>query len=392
MLSLLLLNLFTAALGDTHDAESCTASGNLRTHRSLKTKPGPESSGPCPGPGDPNAVVARHSYDFTFADGTRVTGTSELNVVTVTVDGSTFDMHISCSDPFTDGYGTKGGPVEGVNPELVDWQIWKYRDVGSESCYMEKTCADLYPTANPSWAPIVSSRPTRFVSCQACDDPNAVVARHSYDFTFADGTRVTGTSEPNVVTVTVDGSTFDMHISCSDPFTDGYGTKGGPAEGVNPAIIDYHIWKYKDAGKASCYVEKSCAQTFPVPPEPIECRAPGDPNAVVARHSYDFTFADGTRVTGTSEPNVVTVTVDGSTFDMHISCSDPFTDGYGTKGGPVEGVNPELVDWQIWKYRDVGSESCYLDKTCADLYPTANPTASPTASPTANPTANPTAL
>ena len=78
-------------------------------------------------------------------------------------------------------------------------------------------------------------------------------------------------------------------------------------------------------------------------PDSIGCPAPGDSNAVDAEHSYDFYFADGTHLTGTSEHNVVEVTVDGKTFNLHISCSDPFPDGYGMKGGPVEGDNPPVV-------------------------------------------------
>ena len=35
---------------------------------------------------------------------------------------------------------------------------------------------------------------------------------------------------------------------------------------------------------------------------------------------------------------------DDPAFEMHLSCSDPFTGGWGQSGGPVEGVD---VNWQI---------------------------------------------
>ncbi|WP_372652842.1 Ig-like domain-containing protein, partial [Draconibacterium sp.] len=35
---------------------------------------------------------------------------------------------------------------------------------------------------------------------------------------------------------------------------------------------------------------------------------------------------------------------DDPAFELHLSCSDPFTDGWGQSGGPVEGVD---VNWQI---------------------------------------------
>ena len=124
----------------------------------------------------------------------------------------------------------------------------------------------------------------------------------------------------------------------------------------------------------------------PDPGGTVGCPAPGDPNALDAKHSYDILFADGTHLNGTSEPNVVEVTVQGLTFPLHISCSDPFPNGYGMKGGPVEGVNPAVVEYRIWKYMGVGTSSCHLENECGDLFPSSAPTLAPTLLPTSSPT------
>ena len=72
---------------------------------------------------------------------------------------------------------------------------------------------------------------------------------------------------------------------------------------------------------------------------------------------------------GTSNSNMIQVVVDGLQFDLHISCSDTFDDGYGSKGGPVEGVNPRVTKWSIWKYTNPGTEDCCFDEVCFDSYP-----------------------
>ena len=117
----------------------------------------------------------------------------------------------------------------------------------------------------------------------------------------------------------------------------------------------------------------------------VHCDNPG-----VKKYSYDFTFADGTVINGFSDDNTVDVTVDGQTFELHISCSDDFADGWGEKGGPVEGQHQQVTSYQIRKFKYPGNSNCYVYKECFDNYPTARPSKAPTPSPTKNPTKNPT--
>ena len=57
----------------------------------------------------------------------------------------------------------------------------------------------------------------------------------------------------------------------------------------------------------------------------------------------------------------MSVTVAGAVFDLHISCSDDFADGYGTKNGPKAGMSPvqyPVSAWKVWKYNNAGTGSC----------------------------------
>ena len=316
-----------------------------------------------------NPNVKTYGYDFTFEDGTVLTGFSDSNTVDVTVDGKEFELHISCSDNFENGYGEKGGPIAGENPRVTEWHIRKFDNAGEVDCDLNKECSGTF---------------TPPVTPDACDDPN--VKDYGYDFTFADGTVLSGFSDSNTVDVTVDGKEFELHISCSDMFEDGFGEKGGPVEGVNPHVTEFRIRKFDNAGESDCEVKKECSGVYSATPTTNQC---DDPN--VKKYSYDFTFADGTILTGFSSSNTVDVNVDGKEMELHISCSDKFEDGFGEKGGPIEGVNPRVTDFHIRKYKYPGNSNCRLDKECSDMYPTAHPTKAPTSSPTKNPTRNPTA-
>lgn len=68
-----------------------------------------------------------------------------------------------------------------------------------------------------------------------------------------------GWSDSDAVKVVVDGLYFDIHISCSDKFLDGYGQKGGPAKGINPPVVSYHITKVNNPGSHWCSVQKECS-------------------------------------------------------------------------------------------------------------------------------------
>jgi hypothetical protein len=125
----------------------------------------------------------------------------------------------------------------------------------------------------------------------------------------------------------------------------------------------------KKSKKSSTYCPTNAPKCSTIAPEGSSgSNTNGDPNVIKAKHSYDFTFADGTRVSGVSESNIIEVTVDGRVFNLDISCVDTFDDGYGSEEGPVEGVNPRVVKWKIWKYINAGTEDCCFDEVCFDTY------------------------
>jgi hypothetical protein len=96
----------------------------------------------------------------------------------------------------------------------------------------------------------------------ASDDPNSLLHKYSYDFTFSDGTRLAGSSDDKIISVVVAGAAFDLHISCSDDFADGYGVKNGPKAGQSPEqlpITNFKVWKYKNIDKASCALKSVCS-------------------------------------------------------------------------------------------------------------------------------------
>ena len=524
----------------------------------------------CVGEDDPNPLIHQHSYNFTFGDGTEIIGSSDENVVTVTVSDATFDLHISCSDDFPGGFGRKDGPKADQIPEefpVSHYTIWKYRNVGKPSCELREVCSgpstdpptddsttqstkskpakptaspSILPfgrpsskpssgpsrdptgtshptsvvTANPSLAPstnptakpslrfsslpsiqpvsvphsVPSSEPTRF--CVDEDDPNPLIHQHSYNFTFGDGTEIIGSSDENVVTVTVSDATFDLHISCSDDFPGGFGRKDGPKADQIPEefpVSHYTIWKYRNVGKPSCELREVCSGPSTDPPtddsttqstkskpakptaspsilpfgrpsskpssgpsrdptgtshptsvvtanpslapstkptakpslrfsslpsiQPVSvphsvpsseptrfCVGEDDPNPLIHQHSYNFTFGDGTEIIGSSDENVVTVTVSDATFDLHISCSDDFPGGFGRKDGPKADQIPEefpVSHYTIWKYRNVGKPSCELREVCSGPStdpPTDDSTTQSTKSKPAKPTASPSIL
>ena len=121
-------------------------------------------------------------------------------------------------------------------------------------------------------------------------------------------------------------------MSCSDAFygpdetpgtaDDGYGEKDGPYQSQgHPAVTNYKIFKYKiDDKKDKCELDKECGGSR----EPCTgsdcdpgteggCVDPDDPNAYPGvnddYYSYYFEFSDGSTVSGTSEDNIVEVTV-----------------------------------------------------------------------------------
>ena len=100
--------------------------------------------------------------------------------------------------------------------------------------------------------------------------------------------------------------------------------------------------------------------------------APGVTDPVPASGTgilYSFTFVNGQTLTGNGPANNTLflsgaggTDVDNPTgMNVHVSCSDPYPDGWGAKDGPKLGVDTawQLASYQIVKYND-GS----IDKTC----------------------------
>ncbi len=92
-----------------------------------------------------------------------------------------------------------------------------------------------------------------FDECRHVDDPNPRPELNgeskykSYEFHFEGGSTVAGTSigNANTVEMIAGTDTMNVHISCSDLFTNGWGDKGDPTrEKGHPRVISYKIWKY----------------------------------------------------------------------------------------------------------------------------------------------------
>jgi len=62
---------------------------------------------------------------------------------------------------------------------------------------------------------------------------------------------------------------------------------------------------------------------------------------------YYFKFEDGTLANGITDQDVAHFTVDGNEFKLDITCTDTFTGGYGTVEGPVKGLSPAVIMWEI---------------------------------------------
>ena len=70
---------------------------------------------------------------------------------------------------------------------------------------------------------------------------------------------LTSASGRNTATVTVLGQTFDVHVSCSDLYPDGWGESDGPIEGQHPKVLEFRAWKYTVNKKTGCRFVDQCA-------------------------------------------------------------------------------------------------------------------------------------
>ena len=325
-----------------------------KTKPSKRPPPTPDSS--CQHHDDPNPLGHKYSYDFVFADGTRVRGTSDENNVPVVVAGAEFDLHISCSDEFPGGYGSKGGPKEGQTPmqyPVSEWRVWKYKNVGEEGCELVKQCGEGDNTPNPVPRPPGESSPVS--SPSSCPSP------------FPSGSPTYVPTPSPTHTPTVLPSVTPTAVPTVHPSQMPTGVPSGRPSAVPSSSTPTAI----PTGSPT-----STPSTFPTS-EPSGqpsgfptgfCVNKDDPNELLHKYSYNFTFADGTQLLGSSDDNVISVTVADATFDLHISCSDDFSGGYGDKDGPIADQMPiqyPVTNYKIWKYKNVGKSTCELKGTCS---------------------------
>jgi uncharacterized repeat protein (TIGR01451 family) len=112
----------------------------------------------------PYGTVSGDDFRFVFVNGSVLEGSTDggpvyLDGVDITADvtivvgltkndivfdppGSdpAFELHLSCSDPFTGGWGQSGGPIEGIN---TNWQIAFFTIARYQNGDFRKTCGNV---------------------------------------------------------------------------------------------------------------------------------------------------------------------------------------------------------------------------------------------------------
>jgi hypothetical protein len=209
--------------------------------------------------------------------------------------------------------------------------------------------------------------------CVQQDDPNTPLAGkyYSYEFEFEELSTgntivVQGTSPTKTATVSPFGTSFDIHISCSDDFPGGFGKKDGPKAGDDAKVLSYTIWKYDvDKKTGDCEFKGSCSSVL------TSCVQPDDPNVPQTEKYYSYVFEFEQLSTGntivvqaTSPSKTAMVNPFGTSFDIHISCSDPFTGGFGTKDGPTLSDDAKVLSYTIWKYDFDKDGNCEFKGSC----------------------------
>ncbi|MBT8214305.1 MAG: hypothetical protein KJP12_03705, partial [Acidimicrobiia bacterium] len=253
---------------ETPTVEAEAATGGDSTGTVTATSDGATASGTT---GTTPTISDGYAFTFTFlhTDGTTsvLSGTSESNVGFLpsaggsTVPGTGMDVHVSCSDAYPDGWGEKDGPVEGVDTE---WRVQSYVVEKYKDGVVDKSCGDAFSL----------SAATAATTDWSNEDWS------EYTFEFGDGTIITGSNRSDGDGYTGDKNQADLglsetvHVSCSDDFNldktspaeNGWGDKGAPVFGVDPApVVSYSIDKYKDGEW-----DKTCADsTILIPTDPL---------------------------------------------------------------------------------------------------------------------------
>ncbi|MBN2113271.1 MAG: hypothetical protein JW785_03995, partial [Acidimicrobiia bacterium] len=298
----------------------------------------------------------RIEYNFLFehTDGTttRVTGTGTQNDTfipdaggTSATDPSGMIVHISCSDPFTDGWGVKQGPDPIADSE---WRIFWYYIVHYEGTQVKKTCGTPEPPAPPPNPAIDIEKATNGEDADLPTGPQVRV-----------GSTVTWT-----YVVTNTGNTALTDVVVADD-------KEGSITCPQDRLAVGESMTCTEQGIAQVGQYANVAEVIAVGP----AAAPATPIEKGSVYTFLFEHTDGTTtlVTGTATQNDTfipdaggTSATDPSGMIVHVSCSDPFTDGWGVKQGPDPVVDSE---WRVLSYYIVKYDKGEIKKTCGTPIP-----------------------
>jgi hypothetical protein len=295
-------------------------------------KPGP------PGGGGGSSI----EYSFTFVNGTTITGTSTSNTASLPDAGGTSAdnptgmlVHVSCSDPFTGGWGVKNGPNQVTDSA---WQIASYSIVkGSKTC-----SGNFVPT--PTGDPKIDIE--MYVNGDDADTPTGptIEIPGTANFTYV----VTNNGKQALRNVVVTDERLGA-VTC--PKTT---LAVGEVMNCTPRSTSVSTAGAKTSSATVTGVADVVAPT---------AAAPADSKSV----NYVFVFRNGKVVTGTATSNTATVSNAGGTSAdnptgmlVHVSCSDPFTGGWGVKNGPNQVTDSA---WQIASY-SIAKKS----KTCGSTF------------------------
>ena len=279
----------------------------------------------------PASAADNIQYTFRFVNGQTISGTATDKTHFLPDAGGTsaenptgMEVHLSCSDKFSGGWGEKDGPVQGVD---TAWQI--------ESYFIQKgskTCGTPTPPPPPADPPAIDIE--KFVNGQDADDPTGPeiplggTATFSYEVTNTGGIplRNIEVTDSELGPIGCPRTELDPgeSMSCDEKSevvtTPGQFTMKATVTGIGDVVTP---------GLPS-----------PLPPK--------------AKSAVRFTFVNGTTVTRITEkkdeffPEVGGTSVENPTgVKMHLSCSDRFAGGWGEKDGPVQGVD---TAWQIASY------------------------------------------
>ncbi|MDH4147446.1 MAG: hypothetical protein OEY23_20000 [Acidimicrobiia bacterium] len=281
-------------------------------------------------------------YEFVFVNGQTITGTADDNTAFLAGAGGTdadnpsgMNVHVSCSDSFTGGWGEKDGPVQGVD---TAWQIASYTIVKGD-----KTCGDSFvPT--PQGEPAIDIE--KSVNGEDADVPPGPQLSLGSSATF--GYVVTNSGELPLTSVAV-----------TDP---DFGAIGCPKDSLAPAesmTCTDEVTPVNTPGQFD-----GEATVTGVARVPVVAPVPPGSDGI----AYAFVFTNGKVVTGTAAKNEAFIAEAGGTsadnptgMTVHVSCSDKFAGGWGEKDGPDPVADSA---WQIASYSIAKYKKGKLEKSC----------------------------